>query len=101
MQAFKLFRQRANGTIGPLFINRKQIVPTGEWLPAESHPTKGFAVRPGWHVLCAPEAPHLSNKGRVWMRVEVENFQEFHRPASQGGKWLLAEKMRVLGPVEA
>jgi len=28
------------------------------------HPTKGFAVRPGWHVSPKPEAPHLTGDSR-------------------------------------
>lgn len=43
MRAFKLFQQHRDGSIGPLFINKKQRVPMGAWLPAEQHPTKGFA----------------------------------------------------------
>jgi hypothetical protein len=50
--AYKLFRVRKDGTLGPLFINRPQRVPVGKALVAEDHPTKGFAFRPGWHV-CA------------------------------------------------
>ena len=45
-------------------------------------------MRPGWHVLYEPVAPHLSKKGRVWMGIEVEDFEEFHRPMAQGGKWM-------------
>ena len=99
MKAYKLFRQRADGTIGPLFINARQRVPTGEWLPALDVPTKGFAHRPGWHVGRAPRAPHLSEKGRVWYEVEVRDFYPFKRPASQGGEWLIAKWMKVVGPV--
>lgn len=47
--AYKLFRVGKDGTIGPLFINRKLVVVPGQWMEAESHPTKGFALRPGWH----------------------------------------------------
>ena len=45
MKAYKLFKLRADGTLGPLFINRQQVVPIGEWLEAETHPTQGYAVR--------------------------------------------------------
>ena len=94
--AFKLLRLRKNSTLGPLFINRRQVIPVGVWLEAECHPTKGYAVRPGWHVTLSPNAPHLSTRGRVWMRVEVRDFEELKRPLSQGGTWLLAKWMRVL-----
>lgn len=96
MIAYKLFRLRANGTLGPLFINRRLIVPIGEWLEAECHPTKGFAVRPGWHCSPRPYAPHLSMNGRVWCQVEIEGASDLLRPTSQGGLWYLAERLRVL-----
>ncbi len=108
MIAYKLFKIRRNGTLGPLFINARQVVPVGEWLEAEQHPTKGFAFRPGWHCTVAPVAPHLSLRPksgprRVWAKVEVEEYRKFERPESQGGTWLLAERMRVLevNPQEA
>ena len=96
MKAFKLFSQHRDG-IGPLFINRRLRIPLGVWLPAEDHPTKGYAHRPGWHVTSGPHAPHLSPVGRVWYRVEVRDFVTLQRPASQGGTWYLAKQMRVIG----
>ena len=96
MHCFKLFRMRKNGTLGTLFINRRLVVPLNTWLPAESHPTKGYAYRPGWHAMATPNAPHLTERGRVWAQVEVKDFEVFHRPAAQGGKWFLAKSMRVV-----
>lgn len=96
--AFKLVRLRKNGTLGPLFINRKQVIPVGVWLKAKRHPTKGYAVRRGWHVTRRPRAPHLSTKGRIWVAVEVTDFKELPRPDAQGGLWLIAQWMRVLPP---
>ena len=93
---YKLFRWRLNGTLGPLFINRKQVLPVGEWLDAEDHPTKGYAHRPGWHVTDKPIAPHLSKIGRRWMKVEIEDFYEIPRPVSQGAKWFIAKRMRIV-----
>lgn len=93
---YKLFRVRKNGTLGPLFINRRLVVPVGEWLPAEDHPTKGYAHRPGWHAAIAPEAPHLSEKGRVWRRVALRGVRRYARPERQGGEWLLADELMVL-----
>ena len=98
MEAYKLFKIRKDGTIGPLFINPRQRIPVGVWLPAEEHPTKGFAYRPGWHCTPVPIAPHLSTKGRAWYRVEVENVRTYNRPESQGGTWLLAGCLKVIGP---
>lgn len=102
--AYKLFRVRKDGTIGPLFINRKLVVTPGEWMEAESHPTKGFAVRPGWHCTLAPVAPHLktdlkSGETRKWYRVEVQGITKFQRPPSQGGTWVLAQRLRVVEEV--
>lgn len=54
--AYKLFRVRKDGTIGPLFINRPLVVVPGQWMEAESHPTKGFALRPGGHCTLVPVA---------------------------------------------
>jgi hypothetical protein len=97
--AYKLLRLRRDGSLGPLFINKAQVIPLGEWLEAEDHPTKGYARRPGWHVAPKPSAPHLSAKGRRWMKVEIEDFDELPRPQSQGGMWFIAKRMRVLEQV--
>lgn len=96
MVAYKLMRLRKDGTLGSLFINKRAVIPVGEWLVAQDHTTKGFASRPGWHCLLQPVAPHLSNKGRVWVRCEVEDYQLFERPENQGGKWVLAQRMKVV-----
>jgi hypothetical protein len=96
MIAYKLFRVKANGAITSLFINKTRELPIGEWLSSDSYPTKGFAVRPGWHCTAKPEAPHLSLKGRVWAKVEIEDFCRIERPASQGGTWYLAKRMKII-----
>lgn len=98
MIAYKLFKQRADGSIGPLFINARARLECGVWYEAEDHPTKGFAHRPGWHCGAEPSAPHLSEKGRVWYKVEIEDFEHFKRPANQGGEWLIAKRMRIIAP---
>lgn len=100
MRAFKLFRVRKDGSLGPLFINMRLRIETGVWYEAEDHPTKGFAHRPGWHCGDQPEAKHLSEKGRAWYEVEIQDFYRFPRPAHQGGEWIIANHMRVIGPVE-
>jgi hypothetical protein len=47
---------------------------------AESHPTKGFALRPFWHCTSTPSAPHLSEKvGYVvkeWKLRILLNFKD-------------------------
>jgi len=96
MIAYKLFRQRKDGTLGPLFINRKQIVKTGVEYQAELHPTNGFKVRHGWHCCAEKSAPHLSKKGRVWAKVEIHDYVEHNRPIAQGGLWYTANRMRII-----
>lgn len=100
-KAYKLFKKRRDGSLGPLFINAKLRVPLGEWMEAEDHPTKGFAHRPGWHATLAPVAPHLKEnpKGgpqRVWVECEVIDYKKFNRPQSQGGTWVLAQYLRAI-----
>jgi hypothetical protein len=97
MIAYKLVRLMADGSYAPLFINKTQRLPVGHWLEAGDHPTKGFAHRPGWHCTLKPDAPHLSNKGRVWLEVEIAGYTIHQRPESQGGKWALANRMKILG----
>lgn len=96
MICFKLLRMRRDATLGPLFINKRQVIPFHEWLEAELHATPGYAVRKGWHCLARPCAPHLSMKGRIWCKVEISDFEAYTRPENQGGLWYLAQKMRVL-----
>ena len=96
MRAYKLLRKRKNGTLAPLFINKKLVIKLNEWMQAESHPTKGYSLRPFWHCTHKPEAKHLSTKGRVWCKVEIEDFTEMMRPATQGGKWYLANRIRII-----
>lgn len=99
MIAYKLVRKLKSGKLTPLFINKTQSIEFDKWYKSECHPTKGFAVRQGWHCTSKPEAPHLSEKGRVWIKVEIEDYTEFKRPESQGGLWFLADKIRFIGEV--
>lgn len=85
-----------SGDITPLFINKSFRIPFNEWLEAESHPTKGFKVRPYWHCTSKPNAPHLSTKNRVWVKVEIQDYEEFERPNNQGGLWFLANKIKFI-----
>lgn len=96
MIAFKLVRLLKSGEITPLFINKKFRLPIGEWLVAENHPTPGYKNRPFWHCTSETIAPHLSKKNRVWIEVEIEDFEEFDRPEHQGGLWFLANKMKII-----
>ena len=101
MKAYKLVRKLKDGKLYPLFINKKVPTPIGVWLPAECHPTKGYAVRQGWHCCFTPYAPHLSMKlssgeQRVWIEAEIEDYSTYDRPESQGGAWILAQKIKIL-----
>lgn len=96
MIAYKLMRIRKDGSLGSLFINKKDVLPLNKWLNAKPYLTKGFAFRPGWHCTFKPYAPHLSEKGRVWVKVEIKDFVTYPRPESQGGEWILANKIKLL-----
>lgn len=105
MIAYKLFRVKKNGAITPLFINKKLELPLNEWMEAEDHPTKGFAHRMGWHCCFEPVAPHLktelkTGEIRRWYKVEVEDTKTYDRPESQGGSWVLANRLRIIGEVK-
>lgn len=83
-RGWKLFEQRDDGKLFPLFIGKTKETPMNKWIPAEiinHHPS--FSHRPGWHIGSAmPSAPWLmsadgtykSQRGkkfkRVWCEVE-------------------------------
>lgn len=96
MIAYKLFRKLKSGEITSLFINKTVRLPYNTWLEAEYHPTKGYKERPYWHCCEKPIAPHLTTKGRIWLKVEMEEFTEFNRPEYQGGKWFLAKRIKII-----
>ena len=77
-----------------VFINKSFRIPFNKWLQAEFHPTKGFKLRPYWHCTSKPNAPHLSTKDRVWVKVEIDDYKEFQRPNNQGGLWFLVNKIK-------
>tara|TARA_Y100000296_G_C5170696_1_gene257143 strand:- start:1499 stop:1789 length:291 start_codon:yes stop_codon:yes gene_type:complete len=89
MIGYKLMRKRKDSTYGALFIDRRRRLNIGKVAYYRVVPTKGFAFRPGWHIMCTPEAPHLSKKDRVWCRVSFEPMGQFERPQNQGGLWYL------------
>lgn len=96
MIAWKLFRKLKTGQITSLFINKSERLKYNEWLIAKSYPTDGYKLRPYWHCTEKPFAPHLTERNRVWLMVEMEDFTEFNRPEHQGGKWFLANKIKIL-----
>jgi len=94
--SYKLFRQLKSGEITSLFINKKERLQKGVWIEAREFPTKGFKFRPFWHCTEKPEAPHLSEKNRVWLKVEMQDFEVYERPEHQGGKWFLARRIKII-----
>lgn len=81
---WKLFEQRDDGKLFPLFIGKTKETPMNEWVMAEIidyHPS--FAHRPGWHIgagapsaawLMSADGTYKSQRGkrfrRVWCEVE-------------------------------
>jgi hypothetical protein len=101
INAYKLFRERKDGSITSLFINKNRTLPYNEMLDSENYPTKGFAIRPGWHCTEKPVAPHLkmvlkNGEKRVWKKVVIEDYVEIKRPENQGGLWFLAKRMMII-----
>lgn len=96
MIAYKLVKLRKNGSLGSLFIGCKNILELDCWYECQDIPTKGYSHRPGWHCTLSPKAPHLSENGRIWVKVEILHYTILERPSSQGGKWALAKYMKIL-----
>ena len=101
MKAYKLLRIKKDGKLYPLFINKTVETPIGKWMQAEFHPTSGFQPRCGWHCCFQPLAPHLklelsNGEQRVWVECEVEDWESYDRPISQGGAWVLAQRMKII-----
>lgn len=99
--AYKLLKIRKNGTLGPLFINASSVTPMHVWMQSENHPTKGFAIRQGWHCTFTMNAPHIAKEPkngcrRVWCKVLVKGTTTYNRPESQGGAWILADHMKII-----
>jgi len=49
--------------------------------------------------------PHLKKKlanGEhcVWVECEVEDYEIYDRPESQGGAWLICQRMKIIRVVE-
>ena len=37
----------------------------------------------------------------MWVEVEVEDWESYNRPESQGGAWILAQRMKIIREVES
>lgn len=76
------------------------VIPIGEFIEAKMHNPKKLAYRPGWHTTEKPFAPHIKEKeNRRWYKVEISDYYELNRPQFQGGKWFIAQKMKVIEPL--
>ena len=98
MKAYKLVKLGKDGKCYPLFINKHEPFVFGKEMVAGCYPTKGFAVREGFHCCFKPIAPHLkeqlaSGQQRVWIELDVEDYTTYDRPESQGGMWILAKRI--------
>lgn len=79
---FKLFEMDDKGNLHALFIDKHTIMPINSWMKAGIFPTKGFSVRPGFHIgqicsapwLMSADGTYKSQRGkkfkRVWCEVE-------------------------------
>jgi hypothetical protein len=97
---YKLFRKRKDGSLGSLFLNRSKVISTGEWLRAEEVTSKKLSFRPGWHICQQPIAPHLKTDGRVWYKVMYDDYYELKRPEYQGGVWIIAKWIKLIGEAD-
>lgn len=94
---YKLFEEDSSGRLFPLFIDKTNEVPYGEWCHAKYKPTKGFAKRGGWHIGDIPDAPWLKghdgsktgcyksrfkNGKRVWCEVEYNATHDYNNEVS-------------------
>lgn len=101
MKAYKLVREKKDGKLYPLFIDKTRPYILGEKREAEYIPTKGFAPRFGFHCCFKPYAPHLkttlaNGEKRVWIECNVNNYETYDRPESQGGEWILAKELTAI-----
>jgi len=52
--------------------------------------------REGYAVTVFNFEAAADGEKRIWVKVEIEDYSEYDRPESQGGKWILANKMKIL-----
>lgn len=105
---YKLFEMNNNGELLPLFIDKNNPVPIGEWIHAEFIPTKGFATRGGWHVGTICDAPWLKgydgsdvgcykprfkNGKRVWCEVEYNANHNYDEEVAKLPKKCFVDKI--------
>jgi len=42
----------------------------------------------------------MGRDNRVWVEVEIKDYNEEQRPKSQGGMWYLAKEMQIIKELE-
>jgi hypothetical protein len=109
-KGYKLFEQRSDGKLFPLFIGKNEETIIGEWIPAENithHP--GFSSRPGWHCsMSTPDAPWLrgydgselgpyksrfKNGKRVWCEVLYDMTNDYRTEALKQPKKCFVDRV--------
>ena len=79
-KGFKLFEMDTKGNLHALFIDKYTNMPIKHWMKAGIFPTKGYSLRPGFHIGEIPSAPWLmsangtykSQRSKNWKRVWAE-----------------------------
>lgn len=108
-KGFKLFEQKEDGRLYPLFIGKGKETPIGEWIPAENIPTRGYSERPGWHCSqSTPDAPWLRgydgsdlgpyksrfrNGKRVWCEVLYDTTNDYREEVLKQPKKCFENKL--------
>lgn len=97
-KGYKLFCMDTEGALHPLFCDKNNTYPIGEWIKAKEAYTKNFAPRPGLHCGKIPSAPWLMSvredgagfyKGRrkgwhrVWVEVEYNCTVDYNNEVAQ------------------
>ena len=105
---YKLFEMDVNGDLHPLFCDKYETYPIGEWIKAKEAYTKSFAPRPGLHLGVIPAAPWLMsvrddgtgyykgrNKGwhRVWVEVEYNCTVDYNDEVQKLSKKCFTNKI--------
>jgi hypothetical protein len=100
-KAWKLFRLRKDGTLGPLFVDRELVIrPETVYTARQDIRPKTLAYRPGFHCIKHRWAPHIkmrlhNGERRVWCRVVIADYYRDKRPLTQGGMWYVAQNLMI------
>lgn len=82
-KGFKCFEMDTQGNLYALFIDKNTIMPIGEWIKAEIHPTKGYSFRPGLHIGEIPDCP--------WIKAYDGSDNGYYKGRRKGWKRVFAE----------